>query len=244
MPFNAINSLREYCGMGVEDQIPDAWFKELSSQNTITDNKLVISERNILEVGFGKGSLLKRFNNSGKNSGLYGVDASQNNFRYAQTQLKLNAQLTLADISTDRLPYPDGHFDTIIMLEVLEHIMSPMHAMLEIKRVLKADGIFIFSWPEERLISGIGKEENQANRKYETGFHAFPYPGLFRYDYMRVFFNQLYFKIIDEEKREYHIYLKMLNKKVNRPEILDVVNGDYDTNKLYGDIRTMPKIVI
>ena len=36
----------------------------------------------------------------------------------------------------------------------------------------------------------------------------------------------------------------MTNKKVDRPEILDVVNGDYDRNVLYKDIVTEPKIKI
>ena len=232
MSFNARNSLKDYCGMGVEDKIPEAWFKDIDKKDL-----------NILEVGFGKGSLLKKLDHeNGPN--LYGMDCSQNNFRHILYQYKVNANVLLSDISKDTFPFPDGHFDVVIMLEVLEHILSPMHAMLEIKRILKADGTFIFSWPEERLISGIGKEENQNNRKYESGYHAFPYPGLFRYDYMRAFFNQLYFRITEEDQKDYHIYFKMANKKVNRPEILDVVNGDYDTNALYGDIRTMPKITI
>jgi SAM-dependent methyltransferase len=230
MSFDAKHSLRDYCGMGVEDVIPEAWFKEIDKKDL-----------NILEVGFGKGSLLKKLNHdNGPN--LYGIDCSQNNFRHVLYNYKVKANIAIADISKENFQYPDGHFDIVIMLEVLEHIMSPLHAMLEIKRVLKADGTFIFSWPEERMISGIGKEENQMNRKYENGFHAFPYPGLFRYDYMRVFFNQLYFRIIDEDKKDYHIYFKMLNMKKNRPEVLDVVNGDYDTNILYGDIKTMPKL--
>lgn len=232
MSFDAKNSLRDYCGMGVEDKIPDNWFKEIDKENI-----------NILEIGFGKGSLLKRLDHQ-NGPKLYGVDCSQNNFRHILYEYKVNAQVSIADISKENLQFPDGHFDVVVMLEVLEHIMSPMHIMLEIKRVLKNDGLFIFSWPEERLISGIGKEENQANRKYEDGYHAFPYPGLFKYDNMRVFFNQMYFKIIDEDKKDYHIYFKMQNKKVNRPEILDVVNGDYSTDILYGDIKTQPRITI
>jgi SAM-dependent methyltransferase len=228
MSYNAVNSLVNNWGMGIEDKIPDNWFNEVNKQ-----------EYNILEVGFGKGNLLKRFNSAGKNSKLYGIDASQQNYRYATTELKVNAQLSIVDISRERFQYPDGHFDVVILLEVLEHIMSPMACILEIKRVLKNDGLFIYSWPEERLISGIGKEEDQTKRQYGEGYHSFPYPGLFRYDNMRVFLNQMFFKVIEEDKKDYHIFWKMQNKKVDRPEILDVVNGDY--NGLYNDIVTQPK---
>jgi len=215
--------------MGIEDRLPDKWFDEINK-----------STLKVLEVGFGKGSLLKRLSNE-NGPELYGVDCAQVNFRHASNELYVNAALSLADISTERLQYPDGHFDVVIMLEVLEHVMSPLHAVLEIQRVLKKDGIFLFSWPEERLISGIGLEEDQTKRRHDVGYHTFVYPGLFRYDYMRVFFEQLYFRIIEEEKKDYHIFWKMINTKKDRPNILDIVNGDYDKNVLFGDIVTKPK---
>lgn len=231
MPYNAVNSLVYNWGMGIEGGIPDSWFNEVNLPN----NKL-------LEVGFGKGNLLKRFNNE-NGPVLHGLEASFVNYEYMQKE-KNNAHLSLCDISTERIQYPDGEFDVVVLLEVLEHIMSPIHCMLEIKRVLKHDGIFIFSWPEERLISGIGKEEDNSKRRYDYGYHSFPYPGLFKYENTRAFLNQLYFKIVDEEKKDYHIFFKMENKKVDRPEILDVVNGDYDGEQLYGDIKTPPKFTI
>jgi len=225
MSFNAVNHLVNNWGMGIEDQIPERWFQEINKKDL-----------KVLEVGFGKGSLLKRLSHDGPE--LYGIDCSQQNFRHASNVLKVKAALSLSDISTERIQLPDGHIDCVILLEVLEHIMSPIHAILEIQRVLKKDGIFYYSWPEERLISGIGMEEDQTKRRYDVGFHSFPYPGLFRYDNMRVFFNQMFFKIVDEEKKDYHIFWKMINTKKDRPEILDVVNGDYSREKLYSDIET------
>ena len=229
MTFNAINHLVNNWGQGIEDGMPEIWFQQINKKDL-----------RILEVGFGKGSLLKRLDHP-NGPQLYGVDCSQQNFRYAIGELKVNAALSLSDISMERLQYPDGHFDIVIMFEVLEHVMSPMHVVLEIQRVLKKDGVFIFSWPEERLISGIGLEEDQTKRRHDVGYHTFVYPGLFRYDYMRVFFEQLYFRIIEEEKKDYHIFWKMINTKKDRPNILDIVNGDYDKNVLFGDIVTKPK---
>ena len=232
MSYDAVHSLVNNWGMGIEGDIPEQWFNEINK-----------AEFNILEVGFGKGNLLKRLDHD-EGPVLYGLEASQTNYRYAENELQLNAQLSLCDISTERFQYPDGHFDVIVLLEVLEHIMSPIHCILEIKRVLKQDGIFIFSWPEERLISGIGKEEDNSKRRYDDGFHSFPYPGLFKYENTRVFLNQFYFKIIDEAQKDYHIFFKMENKKVDRPEMLDVVNADYNGDQLYGDIRTPAKLII
>lgn len=230
MSFNAINHLVNNWGMGIEDQIPEPWFQEINKK-----------ELKVLEVGFGKGTLLKRLS-SQNGPELYGIECSQTNYRHAINSLKVNAALSLADISMERFQYPDGHFQVVIMLEVLEHVMSPLHVALEIQRVLQKDGVFIFSWPEERLISGIGIEEDQSKRRHDVGFHSFPYPGLFKYDDMRIFFNQLYFKIVEEVKADYHVFFKMINVKPDRPNILDIVNGDYDGKKLFGDIETETKL--
>jgi 2-polyprenyl-3-methyl-5-hydroxy-6-metoxy-1,4-benzoquinol methylase len=230
MSFNAINHLVNNWGMGIEDQIPEPWFQEINKK-----------ELKVLEVGFGKGTLLKRLS-SQNGPELYGIECSQTNYRHAINSLKVNAALSLADISMERFQYPDGHFQVVIMLEVLEHVMSPLHVALEIQRVLQKDGVFIFSWPEERLISGIGIEEDQSKRRHDVGFHSFPYPGLFKYDDMRIFFNQLYFKIVEEVKVDYHVFFKMINVKPDRPNILDIVNGDYDGKKLFGDIETETKL--
>ena len=227
MSFNAVNSLVNLYGQGLEDRIPELWFQEINKKDL-----------KILEVGFGKGSLLKRLSNPAGPE-LYGVDASQQNYRNAIDVLKVNAHLNLADASKERLQFPDGMFNVVIMLETLEHMSCPIFVIQEIQRVLKKDGLFIFSYPDERLISGITMSQNQELRRHDSGYHSFPYPGMFQYDNMRVFFNQFYFKILDEcLQEEYHTFFKMQNCKLDKPEILDVVNGDYDRKDLFEKIET------
>lgn len=46
------------------------------------------------------------------------------------------------EASIDAMPFPDDHFDTIIMAKVLEHIDNPEH-LAEVVRVLKPTGIII-----------------------------------------------------------------------------------------------------
>lgn len=49
--------------------------------------------------------------------------------------------------NVENLSFKDSSFDFILCLEVLEHVSNPHHALLEIRRVLKDDGLAVFSTP-------------------------------------------------------------------------------------------------
>lgn len=53
------------------------------------------------------------------------------------------------------LDFPDGHFDAVFMIEVLEHVSEPQAAVAEIHRVLRDGGSFVSSTP---FIFGIHEE--------------------------------------------------------------------------------------
>jgi len=42
---------------------------------------------------------------------------------------------TVADLSHDTLPFTDASFDTVLLIEVAEHLENPWHAVREAKRV-------------------------------------------------------------------------------------------------------------
>ena len=45
------------------------------------------------------------------------------------------------------LPFPDGHFDYVTMLAVLEHLTTPEKVLREAHRVLVPNGSLIMTWP-------------------------------------------------------------------------------------------------
>ena len=45
------------------------------------------------------------------------------------------------------LPFRDGVFDKILCMEVLEHLESPSKGVMEMRRVLKEDGMIVISMP-------------------------------------------------------------------------------------------------
>jgi ubiquinone/menaquinone biosynthesis C-methylase UbiE len=45
------------------------------------------------------------------------------------------------------LPFPDGHFDHVVMLAVLEHLTEPEKVLREAYRILAPEGSLILTWP-------------------------------------------------------------------------------------------------
>lgn len=52
----------------------------------------------------------------------------------------------------EKLPFKDNKFDSVIMIEVLEHMHSPKPAIKEAVRVLKEDGVLLLSFPVEEEV--------------------------------------------------------------------------------------------
>jgi SAM-dependent methyltransferase len=65
----------------------------------------------------------------------------------------------LFDAERDPFPYADGHFDTVLCCELIEHLPSdPMHMMAEVNRILRPGGSFVLTTPNicsVRAISAI-----------------------------------------------------------------------------------------
>ena len=45
------------------------------------------------------------------------------------------------------LPFPDGNFDHVVMLAVLEHLTEPEKVLSEAYRVIASQGSLILTWP-------------------------------------------------------------------------------------------------
>ena len=100
----------------------------------------------ILDVGCGAGSytgILKLYRPQLK---VYGVDISRAAIKKAKKDFP-NINFVIA--STDRLPFPDGFFDAVVMKCVLEHLKDPDKALVEVRRVLKPGGLFYSVTPLE-----------------------------------------------------------------------------------------------
>ncbi len=80
--------------------------------------------------------------------------AEINSCHQLHTQLKKIKGLTFAEFGNSKdsediqnLSYKDNSFDLIIHSETLEHVPDPYKAILECRRVIKEDGVIIFTIP-------------------------------------------------------------------------------------------------
>ena len=90
----------------------------------------------------------------------FGVDIEENN----------KENVYRCDVERDRLPFDDNFFDSVVALEVLEHLLDYRNIFEEIRQVLHHGGIFVTSVPNCYNLYKIKREF--LGQKYETNEHV------------------------------------------------------------------------
>ncbi len=101
----------------------------------------LVKERDILEVGCGRGLMLSNLISAKKRSG---IDPSSEAIEFAKTHIpEANLQVAFAQ----KLPFEDNTFDLVYSLEVIEHVKEYELMVSEVERVLKPGGIIFIQTP-------------------------------------------------------------------------------------------------
>lgn len=77
-----------------------------------------------------------------------GLDYSEQAVKYAQEHFPAK-NLTYAQGDAQAMPYDDKSFDVVVSLETIEHLPQPEKFVSEVKRILKPDGVFVVSTPND-----------------------------------------------------------------------------------------------
>src|SRR5690554_720032 len=115
---------------------------------------------NILDWGCGPGRIIRHLSKFiGEDCTLYGTDYNKKSIEWCAQNLpsisfnnnRLNAVL----------PYADNFFDIIYGLSVFTHLSEPMHFHWynELRRILKPDGIFLFTTQGDNFKTKLVKQE-------------------------------------------------------------------------------------
>jgi len=120
--------------------------------NDFVKNKIVLD----IASGEGYGSyILSRYA-----SNVIGVDIDKDTVIDAQKKY-VNNNLSFVVGSADNIPVDSNSIDIVVSFETIEHHDKHDEMFLEIKRVLKSDGILIMSSPDKKFYSDIPGFKNK-----------------------------------------------------------------------------------
>jgi len=126
-----------------------------------------------LEIGCGCGencALLRRFHPQIE---IHGLDL------LAASEVPEFIQYQRVNVEQGPLPYPDAHFDGILLIHVLEHLHHPTKLCPEIQRLLKPGGCLYVEAPNYTSIFapsfGIGRDQHQPFNFFDDLEHIRPY---------------------------------------------------------------------
>ena len=132
------------------------------------------------------------------------------------------------DVSHDTIPMTSNFFALASCTETLEHVANPYHALAEVKRVLKPNGLFVVSFPMPEVCAGYGPWQ-----------HSFVYPGLFMEAEFNRFMQQIYFAELARGTANNYIGWRIYAnyKSTGMVDIFEVMASDMDEEGLYGMLK-------
>lgn len=201
-------------------------YKNYKGGGVLTGEWPLVENLRVLEIGIGTGDLLKALKE--KENDVYGVDIGEEIISKSKSSGFKN--VWLLDVSEEPLPFEDDFFDAVYCYEVFEHLTNPHRMFSEIRRVLKPGALLYFSAPTQEKTMGYGPLR-----------HSFVYPGLLLKENLERFFMQMYFKIKKQIESNSILlvgrsYILKNMKSGGKPDIVEVIIGDYSVKELYGDI--------
>ena len=114
----------------------------LRFRKALTAAELRTDER-VLDIGAKRGGLAQIARELGLRIVYTGADLSEENVALAS---EAGLDVRQADVGKE-LPFPDASFDCVFCLELLEHLVSPLTLLEEIRRVLADHGRAVISVP-------------------------------------------------------------------------------------------------
>ncbi len=104
----------------------------------------------VLEIGSFLGVLCFALRKVGFQVTAQDIPEFQNNPRLRERYRRAGIECVAANLKRRQLPYPDAHFDFVIMCETLEHLnFNPLPVIKQINRVLKPGGLLYLTVPNQ-----------------------------------------------------------------------------------------------
>jgi SAM-dependent methyltransferase len=115
----------------------------------------------ILDVGCGTGANLEMLGQFGE---AEGVDVSEEALEFCRARGLTGVKQGAAEA----LPYPDGSFDLVTGLDVVEHLDSDLDGLREMHRVLRPGGRILLFVPAFMFLWGVQDDISHHRRRYTS----------------------------------------------------------------------------
>lgn len=118
----------------------------------------------ILEIGCGIGNFTKSLTKYGK---VTAIDINNDYIEQAKKKVAGKARIGFGDIEKGKYFFKSSDFDTIVCINVLEHIKDDMVALKNMHRLLKPNGTLILHVPAHPFLYGSIDASIGHFRRYE-----------------------------------------------------------------------------
>ncbi len=139
---------KDYYQKGVQNNL----LQKIWHKNKIEQAKKIIKNlpfHKCLDVGCASGYMISEIAAMYTNATFFGVDVYDKAIKYAKIKYPhIKFYLSPAE----KMPFKNNSFDLIISYETIEHVENPEGFLLEIKRILKKNGIFILAMDSGNLL--------------------------------------------------------------------------------------------
>lgn len=149
---------------GVWNQVPVTYYQKgvqtnflqkLWHTHKINLAKKILSQinfSNCLDVGCASGYMISEIAKGLPNIRYFGVDIYDRAIQYAKMRYP---NISFKTASASKLPFKDSNFDLVLFYETIEHVEDPKLCLLEIKRILKKNGVLILTMDSGSLLFRI-----------------------------------------------------------------------------------------
>jgi SAM-dependent methyltransferase len=127
-----------YFNGGYQDYIKEKPFIQLNARRRIKDIRNIKEKGCLLEIGCALGFFLEE---AKKDFKVNGLEISEYGSRYAREELGLDVRTGVLEKGA----YPRGHFDVVVMWDVIEHLKDPKTLLATAREMMKPDGLLVFS---------------------------------------------------------------------------------------------------
>jgi ubiquinone/menaquinone biosynthesis C-methylase UbiE len=129
------------------------------------DRTLAAARGRILEIGFGTGMNLTHYPPTVRR--IEAVDPDLDLDRYSQPRIRKAAiDVDFHHLDAEHLPFEDARFDTVVSTFTLCTIPDVVHALGEIRRVLKPGGQFLFLEHGRAPDQSVARWQDRLNRAW------------------------------------------------------------------------------